>query len=39
MNTTEQIKFMELLRQLPVEKQAEFYIAIKDAMKVSDKSA
>ncbi len=39
MNTTEQIKFMNLLRQLPVEKQVEFYLMIKDAMKVSDKSA
>lgn len=37
MKTTEQIKFVELLQQLPIEKQMEFYFMIKDTMEVTDK--
>lgn len=37
MKTTEQIKFIELLHQLPVEKQIEFYFMIKGAAEITDK--
>lgn len=37
MKTTEQIKFIELLRKLPIEKQMEFYFMIKGAIEVTDK--